>query len=116
LLIEKIDIDIDIIHHPRRRHGNVNGFTRAYEGVGDVSKDDDFLNVTIMFFSEPLERVKPHVFCMNFMMGSMKVILLDKSQHIRFCRDVITGPPSSRVPMIIAIVVMYVKFTHKNLL
>jgi hypothetical protein len=26
----------------------VDGLTRAYEGVGDVSKDDDFLDVVIM--------------------------------------------------------------------
>jgi hypothetical protein len=42
------EFDIDIVHHPRRRHGNVDGLTRAYEGVGDVSEDDDFLDVAIM--------------------------------------------------------------------
>ncbi len=42
------EFDIDIVHHPRRRHGNVDGLTRAYEGVGDVSKDDEFPNVGIM--------------------------------------------------------------------
>jgi hypothetical protein len=36
------EFDIDIVHCPRRRHDNVDGFTRAYEGVGDVSEDDDF--------------------------------------------------------------------------
>jgi hypothetical protein len=42
------EFDIDIVHRPGRRHGNVDGLTRAYEGVGDVSKDDDFLDAAIM--------------------------------------------------------------------
>jgi hypothetical protein len=42
------EFDIDIIHHSKRRHGNVNGLTKACEGVGDVSKDDDFPDITIM--------------------------------------------------------------------
>jgi len=42
------EFDIDIVHRPRRRHGNVDGLTRAYEGVGDVSKDEDFSDVVIM--------------------------------------------------------------------
>ncbi len=46
LLME--EFDIDIVHRPRRRHDNVDGLTRAYEGMGNVSKDDDFLNLTIM--------------------------------------------------------------------
>jgi hypothetical protein len=31
--------------HP---HGNVDGLTRAYEGVNDLLEDDDFLDVRIM--------------------------------------------------------------------
>jgi hypothetical protein len=46
LLME--EFDIDIVHRPGRRHGNVNGLTRAYEGVGDVLEDDDFPNAAIM--------------------------------------------------------------------
>jgi hypothetical protein len=42
------EFDIDIVHRPRKRHGNVDGLTRAYEGGGDVSEDDDFPDVTIM--------------------------------------------------------------------
>jgi len=42
------EFDIDIVHCSGRRQGNVDGLTRAYEGVGDVSKDDDFPDVTIM--------------------------------------------------------------------
>jgi len=42
------EFDIDIVHRPRRQHGNVDGLTRAYEGVGDVLEDDDFSNATIM--------------------------------------------------------------------
>jgi hypothetical protein len=40
LLME--EFDIEIVHHPRRWHGTIDGFTKAYEGMGDVSKDDDF--------------------------------------------------------------------------
>jgi len=29
------EFDIDIFHRLKRRHGNVDGLTRAYEGVGD---------------------------------------------------------------------------------
>jgi hypothetical protein len=39
---------IDIVHCPERRHGNGDGLIRAYKGVGDVSKNDDFLEVIIM--------------------------------------------------------------------
>jgi len=46
LLME--EFDIDIVHRPRRRHDNVDGLVRAYERVGDVSKDDNFLDATIM--------------------------------------------------------------------
>jgi hypothetical protein len=46
LLIE--EFDINNIHHPRRWHGNIDGFIKAYGGEGDVPEDDDFLNVTIM--------------------------------------------------------------------
>jgi hypothetical protein len=42
------EFDIDIVHRPGRRHGNVDGFTKAYKGMGDVSEDDDFPNVAIM--------------------------------------------------------------------
>ncbi len=46
LLME--EFDIDIVHRLGIRHGNVDGLTKAYEGVDDVSEDDDFLDVTIM--------------------------------------------------------------------
>ncbi len=46
LLME--EFDIDIVDCPRRRHSNVDGFTKPYEGIGDVSKDDDFPNVALM--------------------------------------------------------------------
>ncbi len=45
LLME--EFDIDIVHHPKRQHGNVDGLTRTYEGMGDVSKDDDFSDAAI---------------------------------------------------------------------
>jgi hypothetical protein len=46
LLME--EFNIDIVHHAGRWCSKVDGFTRAYEGMGDVSKDDDFPNATIM--------------------------------------------------------------------
>ncbi len=42
------EFDIDIIHCPGRRHDNVDGLAKTYEGVGDVLEDDDFLDVAIM--------------------------------------------------------------------
>jgi hypothetical protein len=41
------ELDINIIHCLGKQHGNVNGLTRAYEGVGDVSKGDDLSDATI---------------------------------------------------------------------
>ncbi len=32
------EFDFDIVHCLRRQHGNIDGLTRAYEGVGDVFK------------------------------------------------------------------------------
>jgi len=42
------EFDIDIVHRLRRRHGNVDVLIRAYEGMGDVLEDDDFLDAAIM--------------------------------------------------------------------
>ncbi len=42
------EFDLEIIHHSRRHYANVDGLTRAYEGVGEVSKDDDFPDASIM--------------------------------------------------------------------
>jgi hypothetical protein len=70
----------------------------------------------MVFYNEPLERVTPHVFYMNFMMGSVEATLPDESQQKRFCRQVIIGPPSSRMPMIIVEVMMCVKLMLKALL
>jgi hypothetical protein len=70
----------------------------------------------MVFCNELLERVKLHIFYMNFMMDFVEATLRDESQQKRFCRQVITSLPSSRMPMIIAKVVMYVKLMHKGLL
>jgi hypothetical protein len=69
----------------------------------------------MVFYNEPLEKVKLHVFCMNFMMIFIKATLRDKSQQKRFCKQVIINPPTSRMPMIITRVMMYVKLMHKGL-
>jgi len=42
------EFDIDIVHCLERQHDNVDGLKRAYEGMGDVLEDDDFLDATIM--------------------------------------------------------------------
>jgi hypothetical protein len=70
----------------------------------------------MVFYDEPLENVTPHVFCMSFMMGSVEDTLWDESLQKRFYKQVTIGPPSSRMPMIIAGVVMCVKPMHKGLL
>jgi hypothetical protein len=70
----------------------------------------------MVFYDEPLENVTPHVFCMSFMMGFVEATLQDELLQKRFCKQVIIGPPSSKMPMIIVEVVMYVKLMHKGLL
>jgi len=70
----------------------------------------------MVFYDKPLRRVTLHVFCMNFMMGFVEATLCVESQQRRSCRQVITGPPFLRMPIIIAGIVMYVKHMHKGLL
>jgi len=77
--MEEFDIDIDIVHHSGRQHGNVDGLTRAYEGVGDVLKDDDFLDATIMAINaeEALEEYREiiqYLDDMKFPVGATKVV------------------------------------------
>jgi hypothetical protein len=77
LLME--EFDIDIVHRPGRRHGNVDGLTRAYEGVGDVSEDDDFLDTTIMTINanempEEYQEIIQYLDGMRFPLGATKVI------------------------------------------
>jgi hypothetical protein len=50
------------------------------------------------------------------MKGSVQAILWDESQQKRFCKQIITSPRSSKMPMIIVRVMMYVKLMHKGLL
>jgi hypothetical protein len=42
------EFNIDIVHCLKRQHDNVDGFIRAYKGVGDVLEDDDFSDAAIM--------------------------------------------------------------------
>jgi hypothetical protein len=72
------EFDIDIVHRPRW-HGNVDGLTRAYEGVGDVSEDDDFLDATIMTInanemSEEYKKIIQYLDGMRFPLGTIKAI------------------------------------------
>jgi hypothetical protein len=77
LLME--EFDIDIVHRPGRRHGNVDGFTRAYEGVGDVSEDDDFPDAAIMSINaeeapEEYRKIIQYLDGMRFPDGATKAI------------------------------------------
>jgi len=61
--------DIDIVHRPGRRHSNVDGLTRPYEGMGVVSEDDDFPDATIMSINaeETLEEYQEIIQYLNGM-------------------------------------------------
>ncbi len=77
LLIEKFDIDI--IHRLGRRHGNVDGLTRAYEEMGDVSEDDDFPDVAIMTINakealEEYQEIIQYLDGLKFQVGTTKVV------------------------------------------
>jgi hypothetical protein len=73
------EFDIDIVHRPGRRHGNVDGLTRAYKGVGDVLWDDNFLDATIMAINaeEALEEYREIIQYLNgmrFPVGATKAV------------------------------------------
>jgi hypothetical protein len=77
LLME--EFDIDIVHRPRRRHGNVDGLIRAYKGVGDVSEDDNFLNAAIMSINaketpEQYREIIQYLDGMKFPNGATKAV------------------------------------------
>ncbi len=77
LLME--EFDIDIVHRPGRRHGNVDGLTKAYEGMGNVSEDDDFLDAAIMAINadEALEEYREiiqYLDGMRFPIGTTKAV------------------------------------------
>jgi len=83
------EFDIDIVHHPRRRHDNVDGLTRAYKGVGDVLWDDNFLDAAIMAINaeEALEEYREIIQYLNgmrFLIRATKAIrtkITHKSQN-----------------------------------
>jgi hypothetical protein len=83
------EFDINIIHRPGGQHGNVDGLTRAYEGLGDVLEDDDFLDATIMTINvdeEPKENreIIQYLDGMRFLVGVTKVVrtrIAHKSQN-----------------------------------
>jgi len=73
------EFDIGIVHRPERQHGNVDGLTRAYKGVGDVSEDDDFPNATIMAINakdspEEYREIIQYLDGMRFLIGATKVV------------------------------------------
>jgi len=67
LLME--EFDFGIIHFLERQHGYVDDLTKAYEGVGDVLKDDDFLDATIMTIhvKEMLKEYQEIIQCLDGM-------------------------------------------------
>jgi hypothetical protein len=77
LLME--EFDIDIVHRPGRWHGNVDGLIRAYEGMGDVSEDDDFSNAVIIAINagkapEEYREIIQYLDGMKFLVGTTKAI------------------------------------------
>jgi hypothetical protein len=69
----------DIVHCPGRWHGNVYGLTRAYKGVGNVSKDDDFPYVIIMTINaeemfEEYQKIIQYLNGMRFPVGATEVV------------------------------------------
>ncbi len=73
------EFDIDIVHHLGRRHGNVDDLTRPYEGMGDVSEDDDFLDVAIMTINakevpEEYQEIIQYLDNMRFPIGTTKTV------------------------------------------
>ncbi len=77
LLME--EFDINIVHHLGRWHGNVDGLTRAYEGMGDVSEDENFPNAAIMAINaeeapEEYREIIQYLDGMGFLVGTTKAI------------------------------------------
>jgi hypothetical protein len=77
--MEEFDFDIDIVHRPGRRHGNVDGLIRAYKRLGDVLEDDDFPDVVIMSINaekapEEYREIIQYLDGMRFPNGATKVV------------------------------------------
>jgi len=73
------EFNIDIVHRPGRRHGNVDGLTRTYKGVGVVSEDDDFPDITIMSINveeapEEYREIIQYLNGMRFLDGATKAL------------------------------------------
>jgi hypothetical protein len=73
------EFDIDIVHRLGRQHDSVDGLIRAYKGVGDVSKDDDFLDVAIMSINaeeapEEYRKIIQYLDDMRFPIGATKAL------------------------------------------
>ncbi len=73
------EFDIDIVHRLGRRHDDVDGLTRAYEGVSDVSEDDDFPDVAIMAINagktlEEYRKIIQYLDGMRFPVGAIKAV------------------------------------------
>jgi len=73
------EFDIDIVHCLGRWYGNVDDLTKAYEKVGDVSKDDDFQDAAIMTINveeapEEYRKIIQYLDGMRFAIGATKVV------------------------------------------
>jgi hypothetical protein len=86
---------IDIVHHQERRHDNVDGDTKAYKRVGDVSEDDDFPDITIMTINakeapKEYQEIIEYLDGMRFPIGATKVVrtrIAHKSQNYSIIGD-----------------------------
>jgi hypothetical protein len=89
------EFDFDIVHHPRRQHGYVDSLTRAYEGVGDVLKDDDFPDATIMTINvketlKKYQEIIQYLNCMRLSVRATKVAqtrITHKSRNYSILKD-----------------------------
>jgi hypothetical protein len=73
------EFDIDIVHLLGRQHGNVDGLIKAYEGMANVSEDDDFLDATLMTINaertpKEYREIIQYLDGMKFSVGTTKVV------------------------------------------
>jgi hypothetical protein len=63
------EFDINIVHRLGRQHGNVDGLTKAYKRMGDVSENDNFPDVAIISINaeETLEEYREIIQYLNGM-------------------------------------------------
>jgi len=87
------EFDLNIVHWPRKQHRNVDCLIRVYEGVGDVLKDDDFLNamtINVKNVAKEYWKTIQYLDGMKFPIGTIKVMQtqnVHKSQNYLIIGD-----------------------------